>query len=77
MSEEEETSLLHAATPHIRAMLVTAIDTGMRRGEMLALRFGDVDLARGLIVLRGETTKSKRSRVVPIRPSAFAPSSRG
>ena len=27
---------------------------------------GDVDLARGLIVLRGETTKSKRSRVVPI-----------
>ena len=33
---------------------------------MLALRFGDVDLERGLITLRGETTKSRKTRVVPI-----------
>jgi integrase len=38
----------------------------MRQGEMLALRFADVDLARGLITLRGETTKSKRTRFVPV-----------
>ncbi len=47
-------------------MLIAALDTGMRQGEMLALRFADVDLARGLITLRGHTTKSGRSRVVPI-----------
>ena len=47
-------------------MIIAAIDTGMRQGEMLALRFGDVDLERGLIALRGETTKSRKSRVVPI-----------
>jgi integrase len=47
-------------------MIITALDTGMRRGEMLALRFADVDMARGLIVLRGETTKSKKTRLVPI-----------
>ncbi len=31
----------------------------MRRGEMLALRFKDI--ARGIIVLRGETTKSRKT----------------
>ena len=39
---------------------------GMRQGEMLAFRFGDIDFARGLMTLRGETTKSKKTRVVPI-----------
>jgi integrase len=47
-------------------MIVAAIDTGMRQGEMLALRFSDVDLERGLITLRGETTKSRKTRVVSI-----------
>lgn len=66
IDEAEETALLEAAPPHIQAMIITAIDTGMRQGEMLALRFGDVDLRDGLITLRGETTKSKKTRVVPI-----------
>jgi integrase len=38
----------------------------MRRGEMPALRFADIQFARGLITLRGETTKSKKRRLVPI-----------
>lgn len=66
VDEQEETALLQAAPPHIRAMLVAALDTGMRQGEMLALTFADVDLDRGLITLRGQTTKSRRSRVVPV-----------
>jgi integrase len=37
----------------------------MRRGEMLALRFQDIDFDRGLITLGGETTKSKKTRLVP------------
>ena len=35
-------------------------------GEMLALRFSDIDWNRQLIVLRGETTKSRRTPAVPI-----------
>ena len=50
----------------MRPMIICALDTGMRRGEMLALRFGDVDLKRGLIVLRGGTTKTRKTRIVPI-----------
>jgi integrase len=41
----------------------------MRRGEMLALRFSDIDWKRRLMVLRGETTKSRRTRIVPIGTS--------
>ena len=46
--------------------MITALDTGMRRGEMLALRFADIDFENGLITLRGETTKSRKTRLVPI-----------
>ena len=69
VSEEEETALLAVASPHLRSMIIAALDTGMRRGEMLALKFGDIDWKRRVIVLRGETTKSRRTRVVPIGTS--------
>lgn len=66
ITEDEEAALLAQASPHMQAMIIAALDTGMRQGEMLALRFSDVDLGRGLIVLRSETTKSRKSRSVPI-----------
>ncbi len=66
ISSDEEAALIDAAPPHLEAMLIVAIDTGMRQGEMLAMRFGDVDFKRGLITLRAATTKSKRSRVIPM-----------
>jgi integrase len=47
-------------------MIIAAVDSGMRRGEMLALRFGDIDWKRRMITLKGATTKSRRTRLVPI-----------
>jgi integrase len=66
VSEDEEARLLDVAPPLLRSMIITALDTGTRQGEMLALRFSDVDFARGLITLRGETTKNRKTRFVPI-----------
>jgi integrase len=66
ISESEEAALLAVASPHLRSMIIAALDTGMRRGEMLALRFGDIDWKRRMITLRGATTKSRRTRLVPI-----------
>ena len=67
IDDAEEAALLAAApTVYLRALIIAALDTGMRQGEMLALRFADVDLERGLLTLRGETTKSRKTRVVPI-----------
>ncbi|MEO8521838.1 MAG: site-specific integrase, partial [Acidobacteriota bacterium] len=66
LKDEEEAALLAVASPHLRSMIIAALDTGMRRGEMLALLFGDIDWKRRVITLRGATTKSRRTRVVPI-----------
>ncbi len=66
ISEAEEAALLAVASPHLRSMIIAALDTGMRRGEMLALQFADIDWKRRMITLRGATTKSRRTRVVPI-----------
>ena len=52
ISESEEAALLAVASPHLRSMIIAALDTGMRRGEMLALRFGDIDWTRRMITLR-------------------------
>jgi integrase len=66
IGDVEEEALLAHATPLVRALMIVALDTGMRRGEMLEVRIADVDTDRGEIVLRGATTKSGRTRTVPI-----------
>jgi integrase len=52
ISESEEAALLAVASPHLRSMIIAALDPGMRRAEMLALRFGDIDRTRRMITLR-------------------------
>ncbi len=47
-----------------RAMLETLYSTGMRRGELVNLRFDDVDLERGTVLIR--QGKGNKDRVVPI-----------
>lgn len=47
-----------------RAMLETLYSTGMRRGEVVALRIDDVDLSRGTALIR--QGKYRKDRVVPI-----------
>lgn len=39
---------------------------GLRRNELLALEIRDIDVWSGLIVVRGETSKSKITRKIPI-----------
>lgn len=49
-----------------RAILTVMLDTGVRMGELLALRTGDVDTVGGMIRLRAETTKRRRERRIPV-----------
>lgn len=67
LSAEEETSLMKAlenAPSYMRAIVTLAINTGMRRGEILNLRWVDVDFARGVIYVR--QTKTGKDRVIPM-----------
>lgn len=52
----------------MRPRLIAALDLGLRRGEMLALRNRDVDWTKHRVLVRGETAKSARSRAVPFDP---------
>jgi integrase len=72
---DEAARLLNALPQGDRALWAIAMYGGLRRGELMALRIEDVDLARGLIhVRRGWdaaegveiTTKSGKERRVPI-----------
>lgn len=66
IAPDEEERLIAAAPPHLRALIILALDTGVRRGEMLKIRIKDIDSDRHEITLRGPTTKSRKTRIVPI-----------
>lgn len=52
--------------PHGRLFLVLAYHLGMRRGELLQLKWEQVDLTQKLLRLKGKQTKSKKPRAVPL-----------
>jgi integrase len=69
LTTDEEARLLNACIgerAHLRPLIIAALDTAMRRGELLRLVWSDVDFAAGLIRLRATTTKTMRARTVGI-----------
>lgn len=53
---------------YLRALIITAIDTGCRRGELFKLTWGDVDFNASLIRVRATTTKTEKARAVGMTP---------
>lgn len=68
LSEEERKALLDACRnstcPYLYPVVVLALSTGMRKGEIMTLRWQDVDFSRGLISLH--ETKNGERRAVPL-----------
>jgi len=65
LTREEETRLLAACDGprrYLRPIIITAIDTGMRRGEILSLRWSDLDFSSRVINVRAFNTKTMRER---------------
>ena len=67
LSHAELRALLGSCDARIFPLLACAVYTGMRRGEMLALTWANVDLARGLIYIL--QSKSGKGREIPIAPN--------
>jgi integrase len=66
VTPDEEGRLLAQSAPHLKVMIIIALDTGARRGEMLGLTWADIDARPNWIRFRGATTKSGKTRFVPI-----------
>ena len=72
LSKDEEARLLSAceseARSHLRPLIVVALDTTMRRGELFRLRWEDIDFNNGKILIDATHTKTQRMREAPLTP---------
>ena len=68
LSFDEESRLLGVIPEdnHIRDCILIALHTGMRKGEILKLKWSHIDFHNHLIVLKPENTKAKRGRKIDI-----------
>lgn len=77
LTEKEAHDLVGAASELSIGYVLTdfielALNTGMRKNEMLKLQWHSVDLKNRLIVLLADENKSKRTRSIPLNDSAIA-----
>jgi len=68
--EECQRLIASCMAPHIRAMVSVALHSGMRLGEILNLRWYDLDFSSGFILVRD--SKNGESRHVPMDATLFA-----
>lgn len=75
VSRVEEALLLDACDENrskLRPIIICALDTGMRRGEILSLRWRDVDLQSRRINIQALNTKTLRARSLPVSARLLA-----
>ncbi len=70
VTREEELRLLAACEnryrKHLRPILICALDTGMRRGEIFGLKWSDVDFEERVLTIRAFNTKTMQERQVSL-----------
>lgn len=78
-TREELAALLASCGPattlvgrRLRAMLLVALDTGVRRGELRRLTLPMVDLSSGRVRLPAAITKTRRTRTVHLQQAALS-----
>lgn len=68
LSSAEETALLTACEnehrKHIKPLIITALDTAARHGELLKLQWKDVDLSQGSITIQATNAKTEKTRLI-------------
>jgi len=68
LTADEEKALIAACSDeqrlHLKTVVICALDTGMRLGEILKLEWADVDLDAGLLHVQTMNTKTLRPREI-------------
>lgn len=69
LSQDEVPKLLDACNGYLRSIVITALNTGMRKGEILALKWQEVDLHHRKITVK--KPKNNEVRVIPINETLY------
>jgi integrase len=71
MTLAEEDRVLATLPDYLRRIVIAALDTGMRRGEILKQRWEDVDLDRKLLLVSHSKTAGGEAREIPLTDRLF------
>ncbi len=66
LTHEEEERLLSNCNYYMKNIIICALNTGMRKGEIISVKWDNIDLNNNIITLEHTKTKSKKSRKIPI-----------
>lgn len=66
LSLEEEELILKTAPEHLRRMIIAALDTGMRRGEITNQLWEHIDLSSKVLYVTRSKTPEGESREIPL-----------
>lgn len=72
LKPEEASNLLRELPPHLRAMAVFSLATGLRQRNVSYLRWDQVDLGRGMAWIYADQTKARTAIAVPLTDHAIA-----
>lgn len=71
MSKEDMQALRAALPDHLRVLVTVGFYTGMRRGELLGLKWDDVDFREKRIALQADATKTGEARTIYLDGELF------
>lgn len=69
LTMEEEARLMAASSPWLQEIILFALNTGMRQGEILNLHWEHVDFARGVLVVM--KSKNGTRRTIPLMTPVY------
>jgi integrase len=64
LTDEEEKRLLDLSPEPLKSIILVALNTGMRQGEILNLKWRDIDIKEGIIII--QDSKGKEKRILPM-----------